>query len=264
MSEVLLHRLRRNRSRPGAAIVGEGLPDQAARHKCHGVMIPAGVSTMPISAYVQSVAFLVLGAAALFGGAGTLAIPAFRIYLGILAAIMIASLAWLDPDLARERMRPGGQKPPIALRLFAFVLVAHWLIAGLDRGRFHWSDDVPLWLRVLGFVALAAGYVLCFWAMRVNRFFSSIIRIQSDRGQRVIDSGPYAVVRHPGYISGILVMLGSGLALCSWVAWAFLVVFSVPFLMYRVITEDRVLQAELPGYRDYAARVRWRLVPGVW
>jgi protein-S-isoprenylcysteine O-methyltransferase Ste14 len=227
-------------------------------------MIPAGVSTMPISAYVQSVAFLVLGAAALFGGAGTLAIPAFRIYLGILAAIMIASLAWLDPDLARERMRPGGQKPPIALRLFAFVLVAHWLIAGLDRGRFHWSDDVPLWLRVLGFVALAAGYVLCFWAMRVNRFFSSIIRIQSDRGQRVIDSGPYAVVRHPGYISGILVMLGSGLALCSWVAWAFLVVFSVPFLMYRVITEDRVLQAELPGYRDYAARVRWRLVPGVW
>jgi protein-S-isoprenylcysteine O-methyltransferase Ste14 len=80
----------------------------------------------------------------------------------------------------------------------------------------------------------------------------------------VIDSGPYAVVRHPGYISGILVMLGSGLALCSWIAWAVLVVFSLPFLMYRVVTEDRVLQAELPGYRDYAARVRWRLIPGVW
>jgi protein-S-isoprenylcysteine O-methyltransferase Ste14 len=219
---------------------------------------------MPISAYVQSAVFLVLAAAALFGGAGTFAIPAFWIYLIILAGIMIASLVGLDPDLARERMRPGGQKPPIALQLFAIVLVAHLLIAGLDRCRFHWSDDVPRWLRVLGFIALAGGYVLCFWAMRVNRFFSSIIRIQSDRGQHVIDSGPYAVVRHPGYISGILVMLGSGLALCSWIAWAFLVVLSVPFLMYRVVTEDRVLQAELPGYRAYAARVRWRLLPGIW
>jgi protein-S-isoprenylcysteine O-methyltransferase Ste14 len=219
---------------------------------------------MPISAYVQSAFVLILAAAALFGGAGTLAIPASWIYLAILAAIMIAALVGLDPDLVRERMRPGGQKPPVALQLFMFSLVLHWLIAGLDRGRFHWSDTVPLWLRVIGFVGLAAGNALCFWAMRVNRFFSSIIRIQSDRGQHVIDSGPYAVVRHPGYIAGILVMLGSGLALCSWIAWAFLVVLSVPFLMYRVVTEDRVLQAELPGYRDYAARVRWRLVPGIW
>ncbi|HUC50044.1 MAG TPA: isoprenylcysteine carboxylmethyltransferase family protein [Xanthobacteraceae bacterium] len=219
---------------------------------------------MPVSAYVQSAVFFILAAAALFGGAGKFAIPAFWVYLAILAAIFIASLLMLDPDLARERMRPGGRKPPLALRLFAFVLVAHWLIAGLDRGRFHWSDDVPLWLCVIGFIGVAGGYALCLWAMRVNRFFSSVIRIQSDRGQHVIDSGPYAAVRHPGYVAGILVMLGSGMALCSWLAWAFLVVLSVPFLMYRVVTEDRVLQAELPGYRDYAARVRWRLVPGIW
>ncbi|HEX3505555.1 MAG TPA: isoprenylcysteine carboxylmethyltransferase family protein [Xanthobacteraceae bacterium] len=219
---------------------------------------------MPVAAYVQSAVFFILAAAALFGGAGTIAIPAFWIYLAILGAIFVASLFLLDPDLARERMRPGGQKPPLALQLFAFVLVAHWLIAGLDRGRFHWSDDVPLWLRVIGFIAVAGGYVLCLWAMRVNRFFSSVIRIQSDRGQHVIDSGPYAVVRHPGYLAGILVVFGSGLALCSWLAWAFLLVLSVPFLMYRVVVEDRVLHAELPGYRDYAARVRWRLVPGIW
>jgi protein-S-isoprenylcysteine O-methyltransferase Ste14 len=219
---------------------------------------------MPVAAYVQSAVFFMLAAAALFGGAGTIAIPAFWIYLAILGAIFVASLFLLDPDLARERMRPGGQKPPLALWLFAFVLVAHWLIAGLDRGRFHWSDDVPLVLRVIGFIAVAGGYVLCIWAMRVNRFFSSVIRIQSDRGQHVIDSGPYAVVRHPGYLAGILVVFGSGLALCSWLAWAFLLVLSVPFLMYRVVVEDRVLHAELPGYRDYAARVRWRLVPGIW
>jgi protein-S-isoprenylcysteine O-methyltransferase Ste14 len=219
---------------------------------------------MPIAAYVQSAVFFILAAAALFGGAGTLAIPNFWAYLAILATIFVASLVGLDPDLARERMRPGGQKPPVALQLFAFVLVAHWLIAGLDRGRFHWSDTVPEWLQIVGLIGVAAGYWLCFWAMRVNRFFSSIIRIQSDRGQRVIDTGPYSVIRHPGYLAGILVMVASGLALGSWLAWVFLVVLSLPFLMYRAIAEDRVLQAELPGYRDYAARVRWRLLPGVW
>lgn len=218
---------------------------------------------MPISAYVQSALFFILAVAALFGGAGTLAIPTFWVYLAILAAVFIASLVGLDPDLARERMRPGGQKPPLALQLLAIVFAAHWLIAGLDH-RFHWSDTVPDWLQIIGLIAVAAGNAVCFWAMRVNRFFSSIIRIQSDRGQHVIDSGPYAVVRHPGYIGGILFMVGSGLALGSWLAWAMLVVGSLPFLMYRVVTEDRVLQSELPGYGDYAGRVRWRLVPGVW
>jgi protein-S-isoprenylcysteine O-methyltransferase Ste14 len=219
---------------------------------------------MPISAYVQSVVFFVLAAAALFGGAGTFAIAGFWIYLAILAAVFVASLVGLDPDLARERMRPGGQKPPAALRLLALVFAVHWLIAGLDRGRFHWSDTVPQWLQGLGLIAVAAGNALCFWAMRVNRFFSSIIRIQSDRGQHVIDSGPYALIRHPGYIGGILFMGASGIALGSWFAWVILIVFCLPFLMYRVVTEDRVLQTELPGYRDYTARVRWRLVPGIW
>jgi protein-S-isoprenylcysteine O-methyltransferase Ste14 len=219
---------------------------------------------MPISAYVQSAVFFVLAAAALFGGAGTLDIPGFWIYLVILAAIMVAALFGLDADLLRERMRPGGQKPPLALRLLTLLFFVHWLIAGLDRGRFHWSDTVPDWLQAIGMVAVAAGNVVCFWAMRVNRFFSSIIRIQSDRGQHVIDSGPYAFVRHPGYVGGILFMVGSGIALGSWLAWAMLTAASLPFLLGRAINEDRILQTDLPGYRDYAARVRWRLLPGVW
>jgi protein-S-isoprenylcysteine O-methyltransferase Ste14 len=219
---------------------------------------------MPVSAYVQSVLFLVLAAVALFGSAGTLAIPAFWIYLAILAAIFVASFLWLDPDLARERMRPGGKKPPLALKLFSGVLVAHWIIAGLDRGRFHWSDTVPGWLQAAGLIAVAAGYALCFWAMYVNRFFSSVVRIQSDRGQYVVSSGPYAVIRHPGYTAGVLIIVASGIALGSWLAAALLVIFTLPFLMYRAISEDHVLQAELPGYRDYAAQVRWRLIPGIW
>ncbi|MGB6733222.1 MAG: isoprenylcysteine carboxylmethyltransferase family protein, partial [Xanthobacteraceae bacterium] len=161
---------------------------------------------MPVSAYVQSALFLVLGVAALFGSAGTFAIAVFWIYLAILAAIFVASILLLDPDLARERMRPGGKKPPLALWLFSGVLVAHWVIAGLDRGRYHWSDTLPLWLQVLGLIALAGSYAFSIWAMRVNRFFSSVVRIQSDRGQYVVTSGPYAVIRHPGYLAGIAVM----------------------------------------------------------
>ena len=219
---------------------------------------------MPASAYAQSIGFFVIALAALFGSAGTVAIPAYWVYLAIFGAVFVASFLLLDPDLARERMRPGGARPPLALQLFSGILVAHWIIAGLDHGRFHWTDTVPGWLQWLSLAALAASYALCLWAMRVNRFFSSVVRIQSDRGQQVISGGPYAVIRHPGYLAGIVIMLASGLALDSWLATAFLAVFSLMFLFGRLITEDRILQAELPGYRDYAQRVRWRLIPGVW
>jgi protein-S-isoprenylcysteine O-methyltransferase Ste14 len=144
------------------------------------------------------------------------------------------------------------------------VLILHWIIAGLDRGRFHWGDDVPAWLRGAGLIALAIGWALAFWAMRVNRFFSSVVRIQSDRGQYVVTSGPYGWIRHPGYLAGTVIIVASGIALGSWLATAILIVFGLPFLLHRAITEDRVLQAELPGYRDYAARVRWRVLPGIW
>jgi protein-S-isoprenylcysteine O-methyltransferase Ste14 len=219
---------------------------------------------MPISAYIQSAAFLVLAAVALFASASTIAIAGFWFYLAIFAAVVAASLLWLDPGLLRERMRPGAKRPPLALQLFMIVLVLPWIVAGLDRGRFHWSDSVPPWLQAVGLIGLAGGYALCFWAMAVNRFFSSVIRIQSDRGQYVVTTGPYAFIRHPGYTGGIIIIIASGVALGSWLATAFLVVFSLPFLLYRAITEDRILQTELPGYADYAARVRCRLVPGIW
>jgi protein-S-isoprenylcysteine O-methyltransferase Ste14 len=161
-------------------------------------------------------------------------------------------------------MRPGGKKPPIALQLFTGVLILHWIVAGLDRGRFHWSDSVPVWLQVAGLIGLAGGYALCFWAMAVNRFFSSVVRIQSDRGQYVVTAGPYAFIRHPGYTAGTLITVASGPALGSWLAGALLVVATLPFLLYRAVTEDRILQAALPGYREYADRVRWRLIPGIW
>ena len=219
---------------------------------------------MPVSAYLKSGVFVIAAAAALFAAAGTVAFASFRAYLAILAFVMIVSFAALDPDLLREHMRPGGRKPPLSLTIFSFVLFIHWIVAGLDRGRFHWSDDVPGWLQGVCLFMVAAGYALAIWAMRVNRFFSSVIRIQTDRGQRVVTTGPYAFVRHPGYSAGILIIVASGPALGSWLAAVLVVIFSLPFLLYRTITEDQILQVELAGYSDYATRVRWRLLPGIW
>jgi protein-S-isoprenylcysteine O-methyltransferase Ste14 len=218
---------------------------------------------VPISAYAQAALFVIAAAVALFASAGAIAILTFWIYLLIFAAVVTAAFIWLDPGLLRERMRPAGKPPPLGLRIFTLAVFAHWIVAGLDRGRFHWSDSVPGWLQAAALIVFAAGYALCFWAMVVNRFFSSVVRIQDDRGQYVVTTGPYAFIRHPGYAAGILIVVASGVALGSWLA-ALLAVASLPFLLYRAITEDRVLQLELPGYRDYAARVRWRLVPGLW
>ena len=219
---------------------------------------------MPLSAYIQSALFLIVAAEALFASAGTFAIPAFWVYLAIMGAVFVASLTMLDPELLQERMHSGGQPPPVGLKVFTIVLLVHFIVAGLDRGRLHLSDNVPPWLEAIALAVLAVTYVLVLWAMRVNRFFSSVVRIQSDRGQFVVTTGPYAVIRHPGYLAGIVVIVASGIALGSWLAAALLIVTSLPFLLYRAITEDRVLLAQLPGYREYAARVRWRLIPGLW
>jgi len=177
---------------------------------------------------------------------------------------MVAAFIGLDPDLLRERMRPGGRALPLGLRLFTAVMFVHWSVAGLDCGRFHFSDSVAPWLQAAAFVVFAIGYALAFWAMAVNRFFSSVVRIQSDRGQYVVTSGPYAYVRHPGYGAGILIVLASGVALGSWLAAIVITAASLPFLLYRTVTEDRVLTVELAGYADYANRVPWRLLPKIW
>ena len=161
-------------------------------------------------------------------------------------------------------MRPGGKRPPLGLRLVGIIPFLHWIAAGLDCGRLHWSDSVPVWLQAAGLAAIACGFGLFLWAMTVNPFFSSVARIQAERGQSVITEAPYGLVRHPGYAAGILIILASGVALGSWLATVQLAIISLPFLLYRAITEDRVLLAELPGYRDYANRVRWRLLPGIW
>ena len=136
------------------------------------------------------------------------------------------------------------------------------IVAGLDH-RYHWSPEFPLWLIVIGFILITFGYAFASWALAENRFFFSVMRIETDRGHVVCDSGPYQFVRHPGYAGNVLALFGIVLALSS--SWT-LIPAAVALIISVIRTglEDQTLQEELPGYRDYAQRVRYRLIPGVY
>jgi protein-S-isoprenylcysteine O-methyltransferase Ste14 len=136
------------------------------------------------------------------------------------------------------------------------------VVAGLDH-RYDWSSEFPLWLIALGFILISLGYAFATWALAENRFFSSVVRIQTDRGHVVCDTGPYRVVRHPGYAGNILALLGIVLALGS--VWTLIPAAVASIIaVIRTVLEDRTLQGELPGYRDYARRVRYRLIPWIF
>ena len=148
--------------------------------------------------------------------------------------------------------------PLMAISL-SFPLV---ITAGLDH-RYGWSPAFPLWLNIIGFILIAVGYAFGVWAFIENRFFSSVVRIQTDRGHVVCDTGPYRIMRHPGYAGNILPLLGIVLALSS--VWTVIpAVVALIIAIVRTALEDRTLQEELPGYREYAQRVRYRLLPGIY
>ena len=136
------------------------------------------------------------------------------------------------------------------------------IVAGLDH-RYHWSFEFPLWISVIGFILIAFGYAFAAWAVVENRFFSSVVRIQTERGHMVCDTGPYRFVRHPGYAGNILPLLGIVLAFGS--VWTLIpAAVALIIAVIRTELEDQTLQEELPGYREYARRVRYRLIPGIY
>jgi len=148
---------------------------------------------------------------------------------------------------------------PLMAVSISFPLV---IVAGLDH-RFHWSPVFSLSLNLIGLLLISIGYAFAAWALIENRFFASVVRIQSERGHVVCDSGPYRVVRHPGYAGNLLALPGFVLALNS--MWT-LIPAGVALLItvIRTVLEDRTLQEELSGYREYAGRVRYRLFPGIY
>ncbi len=214
--------------------------------------------------YLRIAAFLVLMAGALFGSAGRWELPFAWAVIGIYAVFMLALLHRIDPGLLRERLSPGpgGKDRRFRALLLPFVL-GQWVVAGLDAGRFHWSKPLPVSVQIAGLVVFAFSLGFTAWAMTINRFFSPIVRIQSERQHHLIIAGPYQYVRHPGYLGMMLGALGSTLALGS--RWALLPIAGyVVLLIRRTVVEDRFLREELAGYADYAAKVRYRLAPGIW
>lgn len=184
------------------------------------------------------------------------------LYVAAFAAVSAVALWSIDDDLARERFappEPGADR--LSLRTVRLVALAHVAVSLADS-RFNWSD-VPDWVRGLGLAGFVAGFLVIIHAMRVNRYFSPVVRIQRERGHRVIDAGPYAWLRHPGYAAMIWAVPMSGLALGSWYGALVGGVYSL-LILRRVSFEDGYLQEHLEGYREYASRVRYRLVPGVW
>ncbi|WGS23060.1 MULTISPECIES: isoprenylcysteine carboxylmethyltransferase family protein [unclassified Bradyrhizobium] len=218
---------------------------------------------------LQNTAFVIGMGALLFASAGTLQWPGAWAYLIASAVLGPAGGVWLarvDPGLLAERMRlMGREEQPAADKYFMLVLVilvVIWLVAmGLDRRFDGAKAGTPLML--LGLVLYLISMVLILWVFRTNSFAAPVVKVQAERDHRVISTGPYALVRHPMYASIMLFFIGVPLMLASWWGLAFVPVF---FLMFAVRTriEERTLAAGLPGYADYATRVRYRLVPGLW
>ena len=213
---------------------------------------------------LSSVAFVALIGALLFGCAGRWDPPMFWAYLGVWTASALVGPLVVDPTLIKERLQPGPGGKDYAITIaFLPLWLGQYVVAGLDVGRFHWSATVPLVVQVVALLAMAAALAVTVWATGVNRFFSSVIRIQADRGHHLVTSGPYGYVRHPAYAVSPFLLIGGGLALGSWLA-ALLGLLMVLPVLRRTAQEDRVLREQLEGYAAYAEEVRYRLFPGVW
>lgn len=215
-----------------------------------------------------SLAFvLVVMGLLLFLSAGTLNWPlGWWFAASFVGSVLVSMLAlWrLNPEIfaARSRVQRGTKSGDyIYIALIAVGFLGVLPVAGLDF-RFGWSA-MPAWGVVLGYVLFVPSFVVQAWSQAANRHFEPGVRVQKDRGQTVIDTGPYAVVRHPGYVSGGIFALSTALMLGSW--WALLPALLVPAAMVpRTLFEERTLRAELPGYTEYTQRVKYRWVPGVW
>ena len=185
------------------------------------------------------------------------------LYLGGWAVFAVYAFASIDDDLAKERFNPpepGADRLP--LRAIRVIAIAHLVVGALDAGRWHLAP-VPDLVRAIALPVMVVSALLIVQSMRANRFFSPVVRVQSERGHRVVDRGPYGTIRHPGYLGMIVSVLASGLVLGSWLGFAFAVAYAA-LILRRVFFEDAFLQVNLAGYADYTRRVPYRLIPGGW
>ncbi len=215
-----------------------------------------------------SIAPLLLIFAVLLLPAGRFDWPRGWLYVALVCTTVLASFIYLNranPGLieSRSRIGPGTKRWDLVWGgVFGPLFLSIYIVAGLDAVRFGWTSMTVAWWPV-GLLVFGLGNWLFTWAMGVNPFFEKTVRIQSERGHRVIDTGPYRFVRHPGYVGFSGWSLSAPLLLGSW--WAFApAILTLAAIVIRTALEDRTLHEELPGYADYAERTRYRLLPGVW
>jgi len=231
----------------------------------HTPVEPSNTSSAVAKRMLQvAMTFLVL-AAILFISSGRLNWIWAWGYLGAGLGILAINVLILPPELIAERGQPGDNVKGwdrVLTSLTGLPTLGVPIVSGLDE-RFGWSPQLVPAIHLIGLAFFVLGQGLFSWAMASNRYFSTAVRIQTDRGHTVATSGPYRVVRHPGYVGFIVSFLGTSLALGS--LWAIIPAGLIAcLLVVRTALEDRTLQDELPGYKDYAQRVRYRLLPGIW
>jgi len=218
--------------------------------------------------FVQVFLFLVLQTVVLFAGSGQLSWIWAWLYLGICLVIFVVNATLLlraSPETLAERgearFTEKWDKIVVSLySLFLFLLVP--LVAALDV-RFGWTGNIQDGWHIVGAIGVVAGFAIGAWAMLVNAYFSTAVRIQTDRGHTVCRSGPYRFVRHPGYVGFIVQSVATPVLLGS--VWGLLPGLAAGvMLIIRTLLEDRTLRRELSGYEEYAHEVRYRLLPGIW
>ncbi len=211
---------------------------------------------------------LFLGAL-LFGPANTLGWFAAWIYIISYLSFGFIVMLWLrknNPELMKERMTflkksaKGWDKIIVIVSTILFIVL--FLLTAFDGGRYHWSQ-VPIILRILGFVGILASFILIFKVMRENTYLSRTVEIQQERSHRVVTTGPYQYVRHPMYVGVITMFVCTPLMLGSLYGVIPALLLAI-LLIVRTYHEDNLLHRELPGYPEYARKTRYRLVPGIW
>ncbi|MBE2267858.1 MAG: isoprenylcysteine carboxylmethyltransferase family protein [Anaerolinea sp.] len=218
----------------------------------------------------KQISFLFMLAIFLFVSAGTLEWLGGWLQMATYTIITIFNISVLTtraPELIAERskLQAGSKKWDVWITVFAALLmpILTWVIAGIDFRNGWTQPPLGLGWMIAGAVLFTISYLITTWAMLANQFFSATVRIQTERGHRVMTGGPYALVRHPGYVGAILFQIVTPLMLGS--LWAFIPsIIAVALFVIRTYLEDKTLQAELPGYREYAQKTRYRLLPGVW
>jgi len=192
--------------------------------------------------------------------AGTTGLPSLRNYLVTLSSFLLATMLNIDPGLAKERSRTSEQSGTPGRFAAGLSFLATLTVAALDVGRFHWLHPVPADARQSSLLLFAGAMALQMWAMVVNPFFSPDVRLQPERGHRLITGGPYRLLRHPGYLAMLVAVPASALSIGSWLALIPAAAFCLVILK-RVRAEEQFLQKSLAGYSEYMGRVRGRLFP---